>query len=188
MKKMRTLFDFSVEPVKVRDEFEWVMNGEGVATIKYDGSCCAIINGKLYRRYDANGKTITDDMIKCQEHHYEWSRQFPVWRPCVDDPNDKYVVLAYENLDCKADGTYEAVGRHFNNNPYNLDNDILIPHGQNIVEVERTYDGIKRYLDEHYIEGLVFWKDGEPWCKIRRKDFKMGWNDKAHGKGDLYDF
>lgn len=31
------------------------------------------------------------------------------------------------------------------------------------------------YLSEHYIEGIVFWKDGEPKCKIKRSDFGFKW-------------
>lgn len=51
----------------------------------------------------------------------------------------------------------------------------LIKHGKEIVEVERTFDGIKKYLSEHEIEGLVFWKDGIPQCKIKRSDFGFEW-------------
>ena len=35
---------------------------------------------------------------------------------------------------------------------------------------------IKKYLEEFYIEGIVFWKDGEPKCKIKRSDFGYEWN------------
>lgn len=38
---------------KVCPGMEWVLSGDGVATVKIDGSCCAIINGELYKRYDA---------------------------------------------------------------------------------------------------------------------------------------
>ena len=72
-------------------------------------------------------------------------------------------------------GSYEAVGMHFNGNKYNLDKDILIRHGENIIELERTFDGIKKYLEEHNIEGIVFWEDGEPKCKIKRSDFGFCW-------------
>ena len=37
---------------------------------------------------------------------------------------------------------------------------------------------IKKYLEENNIEGLVFWKDGEPKCKIKRTDFGFEWNGK----------
>lgn len=79
------------------------------------------------------------------------------------------------NLSPWVDGTYEAVGEHFNRNPYNLNYDDLIPHGRNIVEIDRTFEGIKKYLSEHEIEGIVFWKDGIPQCKIKRSDFGYEW-------------
>lgn len=60
MKKIPTLFKrvFANHKVayttsEVTEGMEWVLNGEGDATIKLDGSCCAIINGKFYKRYDA---------------------------------------------------------------------------------------------------------------------------------------
>ena len=31
------------------------------------------------------------------------------------------------------------------------------------------------YLEIHVIEGIVFWKDGHPRCKIKRKDFGFPW-------------
>ena len=31
----------------------------------------------------------------------------------------------------------------------------------------------------HNIESLVFWKDGEPQCKIKRSDFGIKWPDKS---------
>jgi hypothetical protein len=41
-----------------------------------------------------------------------------------------------------------------------------------------TADKIKKvrtYLETHVIEGIVFWKDGQPWCKIKRTDFGLPW-------------
>lgn len=40
-----------------------------------------------------------------------------------------------------------------------MENDNLIKHGIDIIEVERTFDGMKQYLEENYIEGIVFWKE-----------------------------
>ena len=48
-------------------------------------------------------------------------------------------------------------------------------HGEDMVEVERSFEGIKKYLEEHNIEGLVFWYKGEPACKIKRSDFGFSW-------------
>ena len=75
MKKIPTLFEreykdhkvIGIKPV-VTDGMEWVLNGEGEATIKMDGSCCAIIDGVFYKRYDAKkGKQPPLGAIPCCE-------------------------------------------------------------------------------------------------------------------------
>ena len=53
-------------------------------------------------------------------------------------------------------------------------------HGKRIVkDAPRTFKGLREYLRTHNIEGLVFWKDGEPQCKIKRSDFGFMWPDKT---------
>lgn len=192
MKKIPTLFERVYENYKVVDVLdkvtegmEWVLAGEGQATIKYDGSCCAIVNRVFYRRYDAkNGKPIPEGAIKCQENPDPVSGHMPCWvKVDESNPSDKWYVEAYKTTSMWTNqgltlenGTYEAIGPHFQSNPYNLENDQLIKHGIKIVDVERTYEGIKKYLAENYIEGIVFWKDGKPQCKIKRSDFGFEWN------------
>lgn len=58
-------------------------------------------------------------------------------------------------------------------NPYNLDADVLKPHGKDIVELDRSFEGIRTYLETHVIEGIVFWKDGHPRYKIKRKTSRL---------------
>ena len=199
MKKIPTLFKrefdekthkiINVLPELSESSLQWVLDGEGVATVKWDGSCCAIIDDKFYVRYDAkNGKPIPDGAIKCQEEADPITGHLPCWLP-YDENNkgQKWFGEAYKFVSLKADewgladGTYEAVGKHFNGNPYNLDYDTLIPHGVDIIdtiELSRTFEGIRDYLKQHYIEGIVFWKDGEPKCKIKRTDFGFEWQPK----------
>ena len=187
MKKIPTLY------VRLFDEYhnksitrevtpgmEWVLDGEGIATVKIDGSCCAVIDGEFYKRYDAKkGKTAPAGAVPCGEPD-PITGHWPHWvRVNAADPGDRWHVEAYKNTidtyGILSDGTYEIVGPHFQGNPYNLKQDILIKHGTEIVEVERTFDDILRYLTAHAIEGLVFWKDGEPKCKIKRTDFGLPW-------------
>ena len=77
------------------------------------------------------------------------------------------------------DGTFEAVGPHFQGNPENYDEDMLLRHGADIISEEelgdRDYYDIMKYLYAHNVEGIVFWKDGEPGCKIKRSDFNYSW-------------
>lgn len=189
MKKIPTVFEREYENHKVvgiSDTFTSELAKkaflEGVATLKWDGACCAIIDGELYKRYDAKkGKTPPVGAIPCCEadpitgHHPHWVK--------VDEnnPTDKWFVEAFKNTFDKyepTDGTYEAIGVHFQGNPYgmNLNMDLLHRHGTDIEDVERTFEGIKKYLKENYVEGIVFWLDGEPIAKIKRSDFGFDWN------------
>lgn len=182
MKKIPTLFERTYEnhrvagiSNKVCPGMEWVLAGEGTATIKLDGSCCAIIDGELYKRYDAKrGKKPPAGAIPCCEPA-PVTGHWPHWVKVKDVPEDKWFINAYNNTPDRADGTYEAIGPHFQGNPYGLSGDILEPHGVKKIEVERTFGGIKKYLSENAIEGIVFWKDGEPKCKIKRSDFGFEW-------------
>ena len=187
MKKIPTLFErefknhkvVGITP-KVTPGLECVLDGKGVATEKIDGSCTAIIDGVFYKRYDAkNGKKAPEGAIPCCDpdpitgHHPHWVR--------VDytNPADKWFVEAYENSIALngylLDGTYEAVGVHFQGNPYGYYCDWLKRHGEIILDVPLSFEGIKQYLTDHYIEGIVFWLGGEPKCKIKRSDFGLEW-------------
>ena len=192
MKKIPTLFKREYanhKVVGITEELtpgmEWVLDGEGTATVKIDGSCCAIIDGLFYKRYDAKkGKKPPEGAIPCCDpdpvtgHHPHWVK--------VDwsNPADKWFIEAFNNSDFpKVNGTYEAIGPHFQGNPYNLKNDVLEPHGVIHIDVDRTFDGIREYLNQNVIEGIVFWKDGEPKCKIKRSDFGFEWPAKeAHNE------
>lgn len=191
MRKIPTLFerDFSDGSAKatpvVTKGFEWVLEGEGIATIKFDGSCCAIIDGKFYRRYDAkHGKPVPEGAIKCQEEADPITGHLPCWIKCDrDNPSDKWFWTAYDFAtnyygDNLPDATYEAIGLHFNANPHELGYDTLVKHGDEVVEVPRSFEGIREWLRKRNEEGIVFWKDGKPQCKIKRSDFGFKWNNK----------
>lgn len=192
MKKIPTLFERIYENHKVvgitenvTPGMEWVLDGEGTATIKWDGSCCAIIDGKFYKRYDAKkGRKAPANAIPCcppdpvTGHHPHW---VPVDK---SNPADQWFVSAYENYHFwdnqnesdPIDGTYEAIGPHFQGNPYFLKRDIIRPHGADIIVfLNRSFDGIKEFLLDNEIEGVVFWKNGQPQCKIKRSDFGFEW-------------
>src|SRR5882672_3663011 len=57
MKKIISLFQRNYDGDRlVRNEVvpgaEWVLAGEGIATRKFDGACCRIKEGKLWKRYE----------------------------------------------------------------------------------------------------------------------------------------
>lgn len=195
MKKIPTLFKRKFENGKLVgitnefndgfDENYWMYCR---ATVKMDGSCCAIINGKLYKRYDAKkGKKPPEGAIPCCEpdkitgHHPHWVELDE------NNPADKWFFEAFKNTGITKknawmfyDGTYEALGPHFNGNPYNKREDKVFKHGlENIGLKDWSFEGIKEYLRTHEVEGIVFWtaKNGKniPIAKIKRTDFGFEW-------------
>lgn len=188
MKKIPTLFERKYENHRVVEVLpnchagmEWVLEGEGVATVKWDGACCAMIDGKFYKRYDAKrGKTPPEGAIPCSDPD-PVTGHWPHWVPvCWDDPSDKWFVAAWEHdflmgFEPTSPRTYEAVGPHFQGNPYYYPEDMLIPHGIHEIVVPRSFEGIRDFLETVEIEGIVFWRDGEPRCKIKRSDFGFPW-------------
>lgn len=193
MKKIPTLFkrlyceDGAVILTReVTPGMEWVLSRrkkeQGTATVKWDGAACAIINGELYKRYDAKrGKVPPAGAIPCQEAPDPITGHWPHWLKVDPDlPENKWFIEAwkastYDGQLPLPDGTYEAIGKHFQGNPYGSMIDWLTFHGIDEVKVRRTYEGIREFLKKNEIEGLVFWKDGEPRCKIKRSDFGFKW-------------
>ena len=202
MKKIPTLFKrefqdhnvISISPELSNPDLIWVLAGEGLATEKIDGACCAIIDGRFYKRYDAKKnkkcvmKTTPANAIPCDDPD-PVTGHWPHWLPIGENaPSDHWFIAAMQNTPGElADGTYEAVGPHFNSNPHRLEQDVLVRHGEKVIDLaERSFECIREYLATHNIEGIVFWKDGEPRCKIKRKDFGLKWPaDETMNKSEM---
>ena len=202
MRKIPTLFERTYENHKVvgitdkltADGLQVVLDGKTFPTIKTDGSCCAVINGRWYKRFDAKkGKKIPEGAIPCQSEPDEITGHWPHWVELnAEKAEDKWFIEAFKNYfsllkdtDGKfvnkniPDGTYEAIGLHFQGNPYNLKIDTLYEHGSDIIydlkDKPLTLEILKEYLTTHIMEGIVFWYKGNPICKIKRSDFGLEW-------------
>lgn len=188
MKKISTLFkkdpnDLSRVIDEVDPENAWALT-EGVATRKFDGAACAIIDGELYKRYDVkrNKKTgefpsVPDGAIPCQEPDAV-TGHWPHWVKCDrSKPDDKWHFEAFDHY-CRhgeiapPDGTYELVGPKINGNPEKLDNHILWRHGIVMYSLcDTSFSGIRDFLRLNDIEGIVFHNIDGRMCKIRKSDF-----------------
>lgn len=183
MRKIPTLFvrDFSKRPYLVTPEVtpgcEWVLAGEGAATRKMDGACCAVIDGVFYKRYDAKrGKTPPDSFVPAQDPD-ETTGHWPGWVPIGDSPDDQWFRSAMHNTTGGVrlgDGTYEAVGPHFQGNPEGLDKDYLIRHGALMAfDAPRSFDALRQYLSAFDIEGVVWHHEDGRMAKIKTVDFGL---------------
>lgn len=179
MKKISTLFkkdpnDLSRVINEIDPQNEWVFDPGVKATRKFDGSACAIINGRLYKRYDVKRcRQVPEGAIPCQDPD-PITGHWPHWLMCDrGKPEDKFFIEAFHNLEYKVDGTYELCGPKVQGNPECFSGRILVPHGQELVAIpdEKTFNDIRSYLTVRDIEGIVFHHPDGRMCKIRKSDF-----------------
>jgi len=176
MEKIISLFQRNYETDRsVRNEVvsgaEWVLRGEGIATRKYDGTCCKVEDGLLYKRYDAkHGKTPPDGFTPAQDPD-PITGHWPGWiKVHADNKADKWHIQAMDRL--LPNGTYELCGPKINGNPEGTENHILIPHGKEVYgDCPRTFDGIREWLKDKDIEGIVWHHPDGRMVKIKKKDF-----------------
>lgn len=177
MKKIISLFqrdydgDRLVMPLIVEGA-EWVRNGEGVATRKFDGTCCMIRGGKLFKRYDVKkGKSPPEGFEPAQDPDAT-TGHWPGWVPVTDGPQDRWHREAMSPH--FEDGTYELCGPMINGNPEGLSTHLLIRHGEFTFTGEpRTFYELREWLPAQNIEGLVWHHPDGRMVKIKTKDFGL---------------
>src|SRR3990167_1156910 len=122
------------------------------ATAKWDGTCVKVEGGKLYPRYKGGFREYT---------------------------------LPFDNLyrDAMAatplpieDGTYELCGPKLQKNPHQFADFTFMRHGAVTLEaVPWQWDDLGRYLATCPYEGVVWWDEAKPVCKVKRKDYGHRW-------------
>ena len=145
------------------------------ATQKHDGTCCLVRNGVLYKRYDAkHGKTPPAGFEPAQEAADPITGHWPGWLRVGDEPDSRYHREAFgEGLNWP-DGTYELVGPKIQGNPEKMDTHLLIPHGSAALhDAPRDFDGLRAYLLEHDIEGIVWHRKDGAMVKAKGKDWGL---------------
>lgn len=188
MKKIISLFQRNYETDHlVRDEIvpgaEWVIAGEGIATRKYDGTCCLIRNGLLYKRYDAKrGKTPPPGFEPAQEPD-PVTGHWPGWIAVGDEPDSRWHREAFAQLRLDnretgiQDGTYELIGPKVNANPERFSMHVLIPHDPRYSRLTappaRTFETIQDWFTGADIEGIVWHHPDGRMVKIKKKDFGL---------------
>lgn len=193
MKKIISLFQRNYDGNRqVRDEVvpgaEWVAAGEGVATKKYDGTCCLIRDGKLYKRYEVKpGGKAPANFEPANDVDAETGKQ-QGWVPVGDGPDDRWHREAWDQTHAIMDpvegpammllewpfddGTYELVGPKVQGNPEGALSHWLVPHGKHFEpDCPRDFGGIREYLRTANIEGIVWHHPDGRMVKIKAKDF-----------------
>lgn len=175
MEKIISLFQRNYDGDRlVRNETvagaEWVPAGEGIATRKFDGTCCLVRDFRLFKRYDAKrGKTPPPGFEPAQDPD-PVTGHWPGWLPVGDGPDDRWHREAFSpDL---PDGTYELLGPKVQGNPEGLARHALIRHGADpLPDAPRDFDGLREFLRTRNIEGIVWHHPDGRMVKIKAKDF-----------------
>jgi hypothetical protein len=153
----------------VEDGAEWVIRGEGIATQKFDGTCCIIKGGVLYKRLRAKKQSPSDFI------HWSFDpeqRTGHGWVPVKDIPEDHM----HNSVDISGlnDGTYELCGERVNRNREKIKGYNLLKHGSVVFkDAPVGYEELKEWLKDKDIEGLVWHHPNGDMIKIKKSDFGM---------------
>ena len=186
MRKIPTLFIRDPQNMRqvtreIHPDCQWVVDGEGIATLKYDGVCVMLSpSGNWWARRgvkagkatppnfvrvesdDVTGEVVGWEPIE-QSAFARWHADAVAWR------NESYGVLPW------IAGTYELVGPKINGNPEKVDgHHELRSHSgaSRLPGAPRDYDGLAAYLAGFPGEGIVWHHpDGQRMAKLKRRDF-----------------
>lgn len=185
MKKIPTVFirDWDNNPnlvtPAINPECEWVIRGEGIATKKLDGSCCMVRDGLLFKRREVKAHQPMPVGFEVAGEDHETGK-IVGWMPVGQGSEDQYHREAFAALTFRDDNTYELIGPKVQGNPYNLHTHMLIPHSISVLSitenVPRDFYGLKEWLSNQEMEGIVFHHSDGRMAKIKKRDFGIKWS------------
>ena len=198
MQKIPTVFEreqvgkkFLATPV-VNPECQWVLDGEGVPTRKWDGTAVLRHEGQWYaRRVVKEGKAMPEGWLHWSFNPEQKSGHG--WEPVTDAPQFQHIReaidYAEDNDDMSTlvdltDGTYEAIGPAINGNHERLaECHCLRKHGAREMPVvtPRTYESIRLAVETADVEGIVFHHPDGRMAKAKRRDFGIPWPSQRRG-------
>lgn len=165
MEKIPSLLGTELE----RSASQWVYSSTSAsATIMYDGTGYAIINGVPYRHYAL--PFLQQGGIVCSVHNNLWYG----WEP-VPQGDDTWWQVWQQYEEGHFDWSYELTKTSTKGGSVYT----LRPHGKEVIyRLPTTLEAMKKYLTEHkQVEGIVWWED--TWnincrkAKIQRKDLSL---------------
>ena len=180
MRKIPTLFqrdpeDMSKVATNVHPDCQWVLDGEGVATRKYDGTCFAKLEGDgwVARREVKPGKKPPPDFIAVSTD--ETTGKTVGWEPANQSPFAKMWREATYGKHHFPYGTYELCGPKINGNPEGYEKHALVPHSEAerypAMNNPRGYDELRQVLVSLPWEGLVWHHPDGRMAKLKARDF-----------------
>ncbi|WP_042375115.1 hypothetical protein [Streptacidiphilus neutrinimicus] len=160
---------------------QWVFDGEGVATRKYDGTCVMLdAQGEWWARREVKpGKAAPPNYVAVETDQVTGKTMG--WEPVGQSAFAKFHAEAVANTVVPegVTGTFELVGPKINGNPERAEGHRLVRHATALpVDVhDLTFDGVRAAVlalaDADGCEGVVWHHpDGVRFAKIKARDFR----------------
>lgn len=159
---------------------EWVFEGEGVPTRKWEGTCVMLdIHGQWWARREIKpGKTPPDYYVVID--HDEVTGKTQGWEPMAQSPFVKFHEEALSHLytpDELSPGTYELIGPKINGNPEKTEVHMLARHAIAPIAHElintplcSIRNALDRWCDENGAEGVVWHHPDGRMAKLKARD------------------
>lgn len=179
MKKIPTIFKRNPENMhellnQPHLDCQWVFNGEGIATRKYDGTCVLIeYDGSYWKRREIKeGKTVPDGFISISTDLNTGKTVGWVVVDSLQKDNKWHMEAFQENL---LPGTYELLGPKIQGNPEKVTKHLLKKHSEatHYPNAPRTFKGLCDWFGKMDIEGIVFHHPDGRMAKIKKRDFGL---------------
>ena len=185
MKKIPTLFtrdpdDMSKVTRHVSVGCEWVLEGEGVATRKYDGTCVMFDGHRWWARREVKADKAPPPNFAAIETDHRTGKTVG-WEHIEQSAFARYHAEAIDTHAARLgfkSGTYELIGVKINGNPERIDPESghhhhLICHEfADRLVAPRDYDRLAKFLASFDGEGIVWHHPDGRMAKLKRRDFR----------------
>jgi hypothetical protein len=175
MRKIPTLFARDPDDMRhvtrhVNPAAKWVLDGDSIATRKFDGTCTMLDDGGRWwaRREVKPGKPFPPGYV--EEETDPNTGKTVGWEPIEQSS----FVKAFSSVEQPPTepGTYELVGPKVNGNPEGYDTHQLVPHGAWVLDdVPLDFDDLAEWLHAHDYEGIVWHHPDGRMAKLKKRDF-----------------
>lgn len=179
MRKIPTLFKRDPENMKyvlpeVHPGCQWVLDGEGVPTRKYDGTCVFFDGVEWWARREVKAGKAPPPRFEPVEADDNTGKTVG-WEPIGQSSFAKFhaEAVAADDRTTGYPGTYELVGPKINGNPEGADYHQLIEHAmaQPLTGSPRDFEGLREWLLNHDFEGIVWHHPDGRMAKLKVRDF-----------------
>lgn len=165
---------------EVNPECQWVIDGEGIITRKYDGTCVMLDDKCAWwaRREVKKDKPEPENFVL--EDFDEVTGKKQGWEPIEQSAFYKFWKEAVDGENWEP-GTYELCGPKINGNPEDYDSHELVSHRDALIIQEPGYAGenrspeylkkLVRMLATHNYEGIVVHHPDGRMAKLKVRDF-----------------